>query len=83
MNNPFSKEIALLKKGIYSDFENQIIEISNKSEGGGGGAIAGGSQDDRLDEYIDKLTELFLEKIYAGDLLLKGGAFRHEHIFHL
>ena len=70
-SNPYGKEIARLKKDIVTEFEDQILKLSIKDDGAGG-AIAGGSQDDRLDEYIDLLTELFLEKVYAGDLLLKG-----------
>tara|TARA_Y100000389_G_C17465722_1_gene525343 strand:+ start:125 stop:4882 length:4758 start_codon:yes stop_codon:yes gene_type:complete len=72
MSNPFSKEIQKLKKEIVNEFEDEILKLTI-SDDGAGGAVAGGSQDDRLDEYIDLLTELFLEKVYAGDLLLKGG----------
>ena len=72
MSNPFSKEIQKLKKEIVNEFEDEILKLTIGDDGAGG-AVAGGSQDDRLDEYIDLLTELFLEKVYAGDLLLKGG----------
>ena len=71
MSKDYSKELKRLKNEIIYEFEDEIKKLSYSVESGAN-AVSGGSQDDRLDEYIDLLTELFLERIYSGDLLIKG-----------